>query len=355
MKLRFIGRFFILLLFLTGFFSGYGESVGPPDNSYFFSTSPYLSRQTIGSIVVSPVEVFRGDLVKVSVIGAKEEIGYLEASVLSDETGFDIGDSERIFKNSRLKSLGFTIGNNRWIILLAVPSYFKSGRYKLAVRGGIGGEEFLYIRAFKIKPKKFRFERLKLNEYLSELKRSKNPLIKKQTKELVKLLYTFDRSKLFLSKGCILPLKPPGESESLRVTSYFGDRREYDYLDGGVEHSIHNGIDFGVPVGTPVCACGRGEVVFSDNRIITGKSIILEHLPGVYSIYYHLSKLVVKRGDTVERGEVIGYSGKSGFATGPHLHWEIRVSGVAVNPECFLGENIIDKKIFIGIINKPIK
>ena len=123
--------------------------------------------------------------------------------------------------------------------------------------------------------------------------------------------------------------------DSQRRTSFFGDRRTYVYNTGSRSVSEHYGIDFGVPTGTPVKACGSGEIVLAENRISTGWSIVIEHLPGLYSIYYHMDSLIAKEGDIVKQGDLIGKSGATGLATGPHLHWEIRLRGMAVNPDYF--------------------
>ena len=74
----------------------------------------------------------------------------------------------------------------------------------------------------------------------------------------------------------------------------------------------------------------------AENRITTGYSIVIEHLPGLYSLYYHLSEMKVQEGDYVKQGQLIGKSGSTGLATGPHLHWEIRLNGTAVRPEFFV-------------------
>ena len=121
-------------------------------------------------------------------------------------------------------------------------------------------------------------------------------------------------------------------------TSFFGDRRVYAYTGGGSSTSLHYGIDYGIPTGSEVTACGQGRVVMAENRISTGWSIVIEHLPGVYSLYYHMDSLTVEKGDMVKQGTLIGYSGATGLATGPHLHWEVRVNGNAVNPDFFVSD-----------------
>lgn len=68
----------------------------------------------------------------------------------------------------------------------------------------------------------------------------------------------------------------------------------------------------------------------------TGWSVVIEHLPGLYSLYYHLKSLNVKENDYVKAGEKIGLSGSTGLATGPHLHWEVRLNMAALKPEFFM-------------------
>ena len=83
------------------------------------------------------------------------------------------------------------------------------------------------------------------------------------------------------------------------------------------------------------------------SRIVTGNTVILEHLPGLYSLYYHLDKIAVSEGSIVEAGTILGESGSTGLATGPHLHWEIRVSTENADPDVFLSRPVLDKKDII--------
>jgi murein DD-endopeptidase MepM/ murein hydrolase activator NlpD len=123
-----------------------------------------------------------------------------------------------------------------------------------------------------------------------------------------------------------------------RITDRFGARRIYEYSDGKTRTSEHYGKDFGAPTGTPVFAAAAGRVGLAENRIQTGWSVIIEHLPGLFSLYYHMDRLDVKEGDLVQAGDPLGLSGATGIATGPHLHWEMRLHAVAVNPDAFLGD-----------------
>ncbi len=151
-----------------------------------------------------------------------------------------------------------------------------------------------------------------------------------QIDKLNEILFSFDRDAPRFASGFIRPVA------SRRVTSGFGDRRVFIYSSDERSSSIHYGIDFGVPTGTPVAAAGDGIVVMAEERISTGYSVVIEHMPGVFSLYYHLDELSCNEGDKVSVGDIIGKSGATGLATGPHLHWEFRVNGEAISPEFFL-------------------
>ena len=144
------------------------------------------------------------------------------------------------------------------------------------------------------------------------------------------------------------PFLPP--VVSTRRTSAFGGRRVFQYSDGNSDTSIHAGVDFGVPTGTRVDACGAGRVALARMRIVTGNSVVIEHAPGIYSLYYHLDSIDVNEGDIVKTGTQIGLSGSTGLSTGPHLHWEIRVNTENTDPDAFVHRLIIDKNQIISRI-----
>jgi murein DD-endopeptidase MepM/ murein hydrolase activator NlpD len=137
---------------------------------------------------------------------------------------------------------------------------------------------------------------------------------------------------------------------STRRTSLFGSRRVYRYAGGGTDTSIHAGVDYGVPTGTQVLACGTGKVVLATMRIVTGNSVILEHAPGIYSLYYHLDTINVQEGEIVATGTLLGTSGSTGLATGPHLHWEIQINAENTDPDAFVARPIIDKDAILSRI-----
>ena len=113
------------------------------------------------------------------------------------------------------------------------------------------------------------------------------------------------------------------------ITSPFGSLRSYN---GGVLQSLHTGTDFAGAPGTPVYAAGSGQVVFSGPLDVRGLATIIDHGWGVHTGYWHQTESHVQVGDYVSAGQVIGTIGSSGRVTGPHLHWELWVNGVPVDP-----------------------
>lgn len=116
-----------------------------------------------------------------------------------------------------------------------------------------------------------------------------------------------------------------------RISSRFSGRRYHPVLK---KWRSHRGVDYAAPTGTPVKATGNGKVIFRGRKGGYGNTVILQHGSKYKTLYAHLSKYsrASKKGRTVKQGQVIGYVGKTGLATGPHLHYEFRVHDVHRNP-----------------------
>ena len=102
------------------------------------------------------------------------------------------------------------------------------------------------------------------------------------------------------------------------------------------QQTFHRGIDFSVRLGTPVRVTGDGVVVAVQKQRGLGRVVKVDHGDGVMTVYAHLDKALVKKGDQVQRGKVIAKSGNSGRSTAPHLHYEIRIGGRSVNPLSYI-------------------
>ena len=113
-----------------------------------------------------------------------------------------------------------------------------------------------------------------------------------------------------------------------RISSEFGER--VHPLNN--EATFHNGIDIAGESGTQIRAAFDGIIITSEYNEFSGNYIVIDHTNGYTSSYAHLKECVSKKGDTVKKGQLIGYMGATGNATGPHLHFEIRLNGTPLNP-----------------------
>lgn len=130
----------------------------------------------------------------------------------------------------------------------------------------------------------------------------------------------------YYTEGFLLPVRG-------RLTTEFGETR---YVNDFPTSYRHLGLDIAAPAGTEVKAANRGKVVLSRSLILTGNTVMIDHGEGMFSVYHHLLKLSVKKGDIAERGQKIGEVGSTGFSTGPHLHFMISYYTANLEPGYFL-------------------
>jgi len=212
------------------------------------------------------------------------------------------------------------------VFLFGIDSTLAPGSYSLRLRSE--SDETLLTRSLAVVEREFRSEEIALTSALTSLRRDYDPRKVEETRILTDLILSRDPDALHNPGPLAWPMP-----EDTRRTSFFGDRRTYLYSGGERASAIHVGLDLAAPVGTPVFSSGAGIVRMARDRIVTGLTVVIEHLPGVYSLYYHLDEISVEEGDEVDSGALIGTVGATGLATGPHLHWEVRVAGVPVSPE----------------------
>jgi murein DD-endopeptidase MepM/ murein hydrolase activator NlpD len=120
----------------------------------------------------------------------------------------------------------------------------------------------------------------------------------------------------------------PNEFENC-WTSLFGTRRSYN---GSPYNYFHTGLDLCGGVGTEIFAPATGKVVFAGPLTVRGNATVIDHGWGIYTAYDHQSEVFVTPGEYVAPAQVIGLGGATGRVTGPHLHWEVWVGGVQVDP-----------------------
>jgi murein DD-endopeptidase MepM/ murein hydrolase activator NlpD len=272
-----------------------------------------------------------------------------EASAfLEDSAGKKLFKAQPFFLPSG--ESGFLYG-----FILAVPLRAKPGKASVSAKLRLAGDDGSIIEKelkvpLTIEAKKFLREDISLDKANSTLRAEPDPAQTAESESFAQLFETRDETALFASGTMVKPLSVPW-----RETAGFADERKYLYYDGTSDSSVHGGLDLGAKEGSLVSACASGRVVFAARRILTGNTIVIEHLPGLFSIYMHLSAIDVSEGEVVDSGQRIGLVGSTGFSTGPHLHWELRVGSTSVDPHYWLIRPLLDKDAVSGKIKLPIE
>lgn len=199
--------------------------------------------------------------------------------------------------------------------LLAVGALVEPGAYPLRLR--LGREEVAF--PVRVAPGGYGREVLALTPALEAL--LKDPGLQAERKKVVAAC----------PQGGVGPLAPFRKPVEGRLTSPFGTRRQY----GALLASYHEGLDFAAPPGTPVRAVAEGAVVLSERLRVRGEAVVLAHGMGLCTGYWHLSERRVRVGERLRAGAVVGLLGNTGLSTGPHLHLEVRLRGVPVDPSPF--------------------
>jgi murein DD-endopeptidase MepM/ murein hydrolase activator NlpD len=199
--------------------------------------------------------------------------------------------------------------------LLPVALDTKSGAKKVRLKYMLADGPHEHVE--KITVKKLKGEESSIDtggkaSDLSEDMQKENTMIKSRLEKITSVKYEF-------------PFIKPAEGE---VSGPFGVKRTYD---SGASWR-HKGMDIANKVGTKIFAANNGEVVESSTTKGHGIMIIIDHGGGVYSMYFHMSGVLVKTGDKVRKGDLIGLMGATGMVTGPHLHWQMELFRKALNP-----------------------
>ena len=252
--------------------------------------------------VHSPVEVAQGEAFCVEVRTTKA-ISSIEGK-LDGKPVYFYGLQRRLFASVGGMDLATTPG---------------SYQFRIRVEDSDGG---LHERVFQVKVKRVMFgvQRLTLPEEQVELK---GEILRRFLKESgqVKEVMRVVRPKRLWQGSFVVPVE--GE-----ITGAFGLRR----ILNDKPRSPHSGVDIAAPLGTPVRACNDGLTVFSRELYLSGKTIVIDHGLGLYSIYMHLADARVNEGHRVGGKDIIGHVGASGRATGPHLHWGVRLLEARIDP-----------------------
>ena len=211
-----------------------------------------------------------------------------------------------------------------YVGLLGLDMQDEPGTHELAVEILRGDQTQRVSLNVLVMKEKFRIEHLKLPKEKVDLD-EKAVARWKAEQEQVKTALAED-SRFRLWQGSFV--EPVGGKR----TGIFGSVR----IMNGQARNPHNGEDIGAPTGTDVLATNDGVVRLIVDHIFSGKGVYVDHGLGFYSMYFHLSEIAVKDGDVVKAGQVVGKVGATGRATGPHLHWGVKLNGARVNPYALL-------------------
>lgn len=220
-------------------------------------------------------------------------------------------------------------GGKKWMVLAGISLETKPGKYPLKISAvSTAGKGIHFEQSLKVGAAKYATVELKVSKDFTEPSPEQQVEIKKdqeiKQEAFRKLTPEREWSGMFAA---------PVNAETSDV---FGTRRVFN----GATKSVHQGLDYRVGPGTPVSAVNSGTVILAQPLYFEGNCVIIDHGQGLLSLYLHLSELKVKAGDRVTGGTVVGLSGASGRATGPHLHLAVRWQGVYLNPAVLLRLNL---------------
>jgi len=208
-----------------------------------------------------------------------------------------------------------------WLAFLGFDLEFSTGTAALeVVMRAPGGKDVKESRTVDVVDAGFPIVELKVEQKFVTPDKSDSERAEAEAAKLHKLFSKTEDKRLFEGR---FDSPIPGAA-----TGRLGERRVFN----GQPRAPHSGMDLKAKLGEPVRAPAAGKVLLADALFFAGKTIILDHGLGLTTQYAHLSKFLVKPGDTVKKGQVIGKVGATGRVTGPHLHWALKLRGARVDP-----------------------
>lgn len=226
-------------------------------------------------------------------------------------TGNPAGEAYVTFAEKRLRLFAHPSGLSG---LVPVPAVLAPGQYPLKIADA--GGKALFTQTVEVRDAKFPIQNINTTSAMTSLKPAPG-----EVESIQAFLNHLSPERLWAE-----PLKAPTPE---CMNSPYGVQR---YYRGKPSGNFHRGLDLRSASGTPVKATAAGVVKVAHMWSYTGGTVGIDHGQGFTSMYLHLSKIAATEGAMVQAGDVVGYVGSTGFATGPHLHWGLFVGGVAVNP-----------------------
>jgi murein DD-endopeptidase MepM/ murein hydrolase activator NlpD len=234
----------------------------------------------------------------------------------------DISKPRAIFDE---KEILVTKSDNEWVALIGISLNEKREKLYIDVIYSNGDSE---VKEFKVSNKEYKkqYITLKTNKHVDLAKRDLDRHLKEKEKSQT-VLNQFSKLKDDISNGFKM-LKP---IKGMKIKDDFGKRRYFN----NKPRKPHSGVDIAAREGTKIVAPLSGQVSIAKEFFFSGNVIYLDHGNGLITMYAHLSKLDVKEGDYVAKGQKIGEVGKTGRVTGSHLHFGVALNSNMVNPKLF--------------------
>lgn len=268
--------------------------------SLFFLFGRATAAEFPWSVSLRPAEVFQGGVLEVRVSG--EEIQIIKGSL-------------------REREVPFFAEQGSFIALLGMDLEEKAGAVDITIQAqGKNGEKNEKRITLRIGEKSFPREKITVPASFDRVDAATRRRIERE-QGLLDRLWALSSPRRWWEGRFLAPV--PGG-----ITSPFGLKR----IVNGSPRAPHGGVDLQASLGAEIFAANHGEVVLREELFFGGKSIVLDHGGGLYTMYFHLDDFRVEKNAQVRKGELIGWAGKSGRVTGPHLHWGARLNGARVDP-----------------------
>lgn len=284
----------------------------------FFAAIAAFLLASLGSGTASPAERNPGFAVSLSTLHPAQG-----DPVLVEVCADPAADNVTLAWKGRIFPLEET-APGRYLGIVGVDLADPPGKEPLSVavyRDGLAGR---FDMDLLVREREFPVQRLTLPKKMAVFDKTTLARIRRESKRLRALFSVVS------PPSWNLPFAPPVKEYN---PTDFGAKR----FINGEPRSRHAGVDIHVPAGTPVVAMAAGTVAFAGEQFFGGRSVVLDHGGGIFTVYYHLQEYSVRTGQHVNEGETIGAVGSTGRATGPHLHFGVRAAGGRIDPSLLFG------------------
>ena len=253
------------------------------------------------TITVEPAEIFQGGVAVVTL------------------TGKEVAGAKLFFGDTEI--VPFPRPDGSHAALVGVDLERPPGAVAISVRSrDNAGRQWERRATVSVLAKEYPSESFSVPPSFDQLDPATLKRIEREQAEFDRLWKTRTSSRLW-DGGFLAPV-------AVQITSPFGLRRVINSLP----RAPHGGVDLKAQLGAEIAAANHGRVVLRDDFYFSGKSVVLDHGGGVFTMYFHLSEFRVEKNAEVRKGDIIGLAGMTGRVTGPHLHWGARLNGARVDP-----------------------